>query len=182
MHWGIPLPHKRRARSNVYAAQAALRVKTPPGASPHIFQKGEVKMITVERKPIQRRSSSMPEKSDYVIVNWRIPTHPHTWRPPTDVYEREESVVVRVEIAGMNENEFSISLDQNILAIHGVRQDTNERRAYHQMEINFGEFLTTIEIQALIDVEHVSAEYQNGFLWVLLPKAQPKIINIKENE
>ncbi len=145
-------------------------------------------MITVALKPIQRRSSSMPEKSDYVFVNWRISSHPHAWRPPTDVYEREDSVVVRVEIAGMNENDFSINLDQNILTIHGIRQDTaasgagRERRAYHQMEINFGEFLTTVEIQAPIDIEHVSAEYQNGFLWVLLPKAQPKIIKIKENE
>ena len=139
-------------------------------------------MITVVLKPIQRRSSTMSEQNDYMLVNWRIRSNPHTWRPPTDVYEREDSIVVRVEIAGMNDSDFSISLDQNILLIRGVRPDVNERRAYHQMEINFGEFLTGVELQTPIDTERVTAEYQNGFLWVFLPKAQPRVIKIKENE
>ncbi len=139
-------------------------------------------MITVEFQPNQRRNPPVPDKSDFVIVNWRISSHPHAWRPPTDVYEREDSIVVRVEIAGMNESDFTISLDQNVLAVRGVRQDTAERRAYQQMEINFGEFLTAVEIQVPVDAEHVQAEYTNGFLWVILPKAQPKIIKIKENE
>jgi HSP20 family protein len=139
-------------------------------------------MITVALKPNQRRNSPLPENTDYLMVNWRITSHPHTWRPPTDVFEREDTIVVRVEIAGVNESDFSISLDQNVLSIGGVRADINERRAYHQMEINFGEFLTAVEILVPFDMEHVQAEYQNGFLWVTLPKAQPKIIKIKENE
>jgi HSP20 family protein len=139
-------------------------------------------MITVVFKPNQRRNPPVPDKSDFDIVNWRISSHPHAWRPPTDVYEREDSIVVRVEIAGMNENDFTISLDQNVLAIRGTRTDTAERRAYHQMEINFGEFITAVELQVPVDADHVQAEYQNGFLWIFLPKAQPKIIKIKENE
>ncbi len=139
-------------------------------------------MINVALKPGQRRTSPLPDNSDFVIVNWRISSHPHTWRPPTDVYEREDSIIVRVEIAGMNENEFVINLDQNILAVRGVRADLNERRAYHQMEINFGEFFTAVEIQMPIDVDRIQAEYQNGFLWITLPKTQPKVIKIKENE
>jgi HSP20 family protein len=139
-------------------------------------------MITVAFKPVQRRSSSIPENPDYVIVNWRINSNPQTWHPPTDVFEREDHIAVRVEIAGMNETDFSITLDQNTLVIRGVRSDTNERRAYHQMEINFGEFFSAVELFVPIDSDHIKAEYQNGFLWILLPKAQPKIIKIKEIE
>ena len=139
-------------------------------------------MITVALKPSQRRNPTVPDNTDFVMVNWRISSHPHTWRPPTDVYEREDSIIVRVEIAGMNENDFVVNLDQNVLTVRGVRIDVSERRAYHQMEINFGEFFTAVEIQLPIDFEHVQAEYQNGFLWVTLPKAQPKVIKIKENE
>ena len=139
-------------------------------------------MITVEFKPGQRRSPQVPESPDYVIVNWRVSSRTHAWRPPTDVFEREESLVVRVEIAGMKEEDFLIQLDQNILFIRGSRQDISERRAYHQMEINFGEFFTAVELQVPVDVENIRAEYQNGFLWVILPKAQPKIIKVKDNE
>ncbi len=139
-------------------------------------------MITVALKSSQRRNPPVPDSSDYLIINWRISPHTHTWRPPTDVYEHEDDVVVRVEIAGMNESDFAISLEQNILVVRGVRPDINERRAYHQMEINFGEFFTAVEIQVPIEFEHIQADYQNGFLWVILPKAQPRVIKIKENE
>ncbi len=139
-------------------------------------------MIPVALKPGQRRGSQGPENPDFVIVNWRISSHPHTWRPPTDVYEREDSLVVRVEIAGMKEEDFTIQLDSNILTIRGVRQDSSDRRSYHQMEINFGEFFTAVELLIPVDAQSVRAEYLNGFLWVILPKALPKIIKIKDNE
>jgi HSP20 family protein len=138
------------------------------------------KMITVASKPGQRRPIQGAENPDFVIVNWRVSSHPHMWRPPTDVFEFEDSVIVRVEIAGMKEEDFLIQLEQNVLVIRGVRQEINERRAYHQMEINFGEFLTAVELQIPFDTQSVSAEYQNGFLRIRLPKAQPKIIKVKE--
>lgn len=122
----------------------------------------------------------MPDNNEFMVVNWRVTPRPRAWRPPTDVYELDDKLVVRVEIAGMNENEFSISLDQNVLTVKGVRPDIAERRAYHQMEINYGEFATAVELLVPIDTEKVRAEYQNGFLWVYLPKAQPKIIKINE--
>jgi HSP20 family protein len=136
--------------------------------------------MNVELKPGQRKNPQIPDNNEYMIVNWRVNSRPRAWRPPTDVYEHEDKFVVRVEIAGMNENDFSISLDQNVLTIRGVRADIPERRAYHQMEINFGEFATAVEILSPIDTERVRAEYQNGFLWVILPKAQPKQIKINE--
>lgn len=138
-------------------------------------------MINVTLKPNQRRSPQTPDNSEYMIVNWHVVTsRPRAWRPPTDVYEHDDRIVVRVEIAGMNESDFSISLDSNILTVRGVRADSNERRAYHQMEINFGEFMTAVEFTIPIDSQHVRAEYQNGFLWIYLPKAQPKVIKINE--
>ena len=97
------------------------------------------------------------------------------WRPPTDVYESEEAVIVRVEIAGMHETDFSIILDGRYLSIRGVRQDVAERRAYHQMEIRFGEFNVDVEMPAAIDVENVQATYQNGFLKIVLPKVRIRI-------
>lgn len=136
--------------------------------------------MNVELKPGQRKNPQIPDNNEYYIVNWRVNTHPRAWRPPTDVYEHEDKIVVRVEIAGMDESDFSITLDQNTLSIRGIRTDGTERRAYHQMEINFGEFSTSVDILVPIDSDQVKAEYQNGFLWVTLPKAQPRIIKINE--
>ncbi len=83
----------------------------------------------------------------------------------------------------MHEGDFAINIDQNVLSISGLRPDVSERRAFHQMEIPFGEFSTVVEISSPIDVDSVQAEYKDGFLVVTLPKAKPKEIKInKEND
>jgi len=116
---------------------------------------------------IQRLS---PE-SVHLHLSMRSPA----WRPPTDVYEIEDAVIVRVEIAGMHETDFSIVLDGRYLSIRGIRQDIPERRAYHQMEILFGEFSVDVEMPVAVDAENVQAIYQNGFLKIMLPKMQLRI-------
>jgi HSP20 family protein len=112
------------------------------------------------------------------LMHLYMPVRPHVWRPPTDVYEIEGAVIVRVEIAGMAESDFAILLDGQSLSIRGFRPDVSERRAYHQLEIRFGEFSVDIELPAPVDIDRVEAVYQNGFLKVTLPKAHPKHIPI----
>jgi HSP20 family protein len=113
-------------------------------------------------------------------LRWRIASRPYVWRPPTDVFENEEAIIVRVEIAGMRESDFAIHLVDRNLQIRGVRQDIPERRAYHQMEIPFGEFCTEIELIVPIIPDGVDAVYRDGFLRVTLPKARPQHIKVGE--
>jgi HSP20 family molecular chaperone IbpA len=108
----------------------------------------------------------------------RLVSRPHPWRPPTDVFETEKAIIVRVEIAGMRESDFTLSLVERNLLIKGIRQDTNERRAYYQMEIPYGEFSTEIELPYPIIVEETEAVYRDGFLRIFLPKARPQQIKV----
>ncbi len=110
---------------------------------------------------------------------WRIISRPHAWRPPTDVYETEDAIIVRVEVAGMREADFTISLVERSLTIRGIRQDTSERRAYHQMEIAFGEFHAEVELPYVVIPDKVEATYQDGFLRVVLPIEHPKHIKVE---
>jgi HSP20 family protein len=110
---------------------------------------------------------------------WRITSRPHAWRPPTDVFEIEGAIIVRVEVAGMRESDFTISLVERNLTIRGIRQDTAERRAYHQMEIAFGEFTSEVELSLPVMTEKVEATYRDGFLRITLPLAQPKHVKVE---
>jgi HSP20 family protein len=112
-------------------------------------------------------------------VGWQVSLHSYAWSPPTDVYETEANFVVRVEAAGMREEDFSINVEDNFLVISGIRSESAEWRAYRQMEIRFGEFSTTIEIPLGVDVSKADADYKDGFLNVLLPKLKPTNIIIK---
>jgi len=110
-------------------------------------------------------------------VSWQVRSS--GWSPPTDVYETEANFVVRVEVAGMKDEDIEVAIENNMLMISGHRPDLNERRAYHQMEIRFGKFEIAVEIHVPVEIEKSAAEYKDGFLVIQLPKASPKHIEVK---
>lgn len=110
-------------------------------------------------------------------VSWQVRSS--GWSPPTDVYETEERFTVRVEVAGMRDDDFDVAIENSVLMISGNRSDLNERRAYHQMEIRFGKFEIAVEIPIPVDIEKSVAEYKDGFLVIQLPKASPKQIEVE---
>lgn len=110
-------------------------------------------------------------------VGWQVRSN--MWSPPTDVYENESSYIIRMEIAGMREEDFDVSIQNNTILITGSRPDAHERRAYHQMEIQSGKFETTITLPGAFNIEQTHAEYQDGFLTITLPKASPNHIKVK---
>ena len=103
-------------------------------------------------------------------VEWVYGGRKRVWRPPTDVYETNEHVVVRVEVAGLRVEDFDISLTGRRLVISGLRRDPAEKLAYQQMEINYGEFRTEVYLPSALDHDKVEATYEAGFLSVRLPK------------
>ncbi len=128
---------------------------------------------------VRKSNASLTETRREVLhaVSWQV--YSSVWSPPTDLFESEEALVVRVEIAGMKEEDFEVALENNVLLIAGARSDSPERRAYHQMEIRFGKFATSVALPVPVDAEVARAEYKDGFLTVTLPKAKPNQIKVK---
>ena len=95
-----------------------------------------------------------------------------SWKPATDVYETESDYVVVMELAQIKTEEISITFQEGVLLIRGVRKAVPppEPRRYHKMEINYGPFERRIAIPSEIDLEGLSAKYSNGFLEIRLPK------------
>jgi HSP20 family protein len=101
---------------------------------------------------------------------WSLSYQGRTWRPPTDVYETADAVVVKLEVAGMSEEDFDIAFVDGNLLIRGIRHDPTEKLGYHQMEISYGEFRVEVYLPVPILPDRIAATYQNGFLLVSLPK------------
>jgi HSP20 family protein len=110
-------------------------------------------------------------------ISWQVRSS--VWTPPTDLYETEDGFVVKVEIAGMREEDFEVAIENNVLIISGNRSDLNERGAYYQMEIRSGKFEIAIEMPAPVNVEKAIAEYKDGFLMINLPRANAKQIEVE---
>lgn len=114
-----------------------------------------------------------------VSGRWAGLSQYRTWHPPTDVYETETHYVVRVEVAGMSEGNFTISIAERTLVITGVRQDPSDKLACHQIEISYGEFRSEVILPGPVDDGDIEAIYSDGFLKVVLPKKPPQKVPVR---
>jgi len=137
---------------------------------------------SIRKSRSSSRASAETRRDTVGPVGWQVQVRAGVWSPPTDVYETEENYVVRVEIAGMREEDFEITMENKFLMISGSRPDIPERRAYQQMEIRFGKFETAVGIPGPVDLESSRADYSEGFLTVTLPKAKPNQIEVTEEK
>lgn len=130
---------------------------------------------SVQLQPAE--DDSWPPRAEHDVM-WGIRRNPHKWRPATDVFETGETYRVVVEIAGMRGADISVTFEQGTLAIRGERHETDAQRAYHQMEIPFGEFESVVELPEPIAAGNIEAAYVDGFLRVTLPKLKPTKVEI----
>ncbi|MEE8163255.1 MAG: Hsp20/alpha crystallin family protein [Anaerolineae bacterium] len=136
---------------------------------------------------IEGMEAEMDRLFDEVIPSrrWLPLRRTRTWRPPTDVYETDTCAVVNVEIAGMEEGDFTISLSNRNLTITGVRHDPLAEAqgltlSYQQIEIRYGDFETEVYLPWAIVEEEIEATYEDGFLRVVLPKAKAQKVPVVE--
>lgn len=102
---------------------------------------------------------------------WAVPAAT-VWRPPTDVYETRNELVVIIEIAGVSDEDLTVTLFSDHLVVEGYRHEPelSSSDACHQLGIKYGEFRSEISIPFSVDHDSVSAEYTNGLLKIVLPK------------
>ena len=132
-------------------------------------------MPTIIRKPVSRLVES--RRDVYMAASWQV--HSSVWTPPTDVYDTESKLIVKVEVAGMREENFEVAVEEQVLLIRGNRTDHNQRRAYYQMEIRYGKFEIAIGLPSGLNLEEAHAEYKEGFLTITFPKIQAKKIEVE---
>ena len=106
------------------------------------------------------------------------PKHPlrtsseEKWQPYTDVYETKDALVIKIELAGVERKNIFVNLHEGRLLVRGIRRDPspNEKRIYHQVEINYREFERVIVLPETVRLDAVKAEYKDGFLTIVVAK------------
>lgn len=96
-----------------------------------------------------------------------------TWMPPTDVYETQGDIVIKMSLPGVRTADIDIRVDGDTITIAGIRRPNEGTRVvcYHQMEIRNGYFERTVAIHKPFDPERITAHYEDGFLRVVVPRA-----------
>ena len=106
------------------------------------------------------------------------------WAPPVDIFERQDHLVIRAEVPGVEMEDMDIRIENGVLTLHGERKqgtEVEEQNAY-RMERIYGMFTRSFSLPTTVDAAKVTATYKDGVLEVTVPKietAKPKKVEIK---
>src|SRR5512147_1849115 len=86
------------------------------------------------------------------------------WTPRVDTFVKDDKIVVRADVPGVDPKQVDISLEGNVLTIRGERKAQEEKADYR--EVYYGRFERRIRVPNGTEPEKISAKYTNGVLEV----------------
>lgn len=122
-------------------------------------------------------ASSFSRNSDDEIVRG-------AWNPSVDIFENKDQIVLEAELPGIKADDVNISIENNVLTIHGERkfEKKDEGDNFHRVERSYGSFTRSFTLPPTVSSENANAEFENGVLRLTLAKreeAKPRRIEIK---
>jgi HSP20 family protein len=95
-----------------------------------------------------------------------------SWRPPMDMYETPEEVIIRAEIGGVDKEDLEVEISSKAVRIQGKRPTpaAGHNCTYRLAEIQYGRFERILFLPSPIDPDKVSAASKNGLLEIRLVK------------
>jgi HSP20 family protein len=106
---------------------------------------------------------------------WRDFPMPFEARMPrVDVIERDEDVLVRAEIPGVDKENIDVSLTENSVTIKGSsrKEEKEEGGDYFRREISEGSFTRTLALPGNVDIDSAKATFKDGILEVAIKKVE----------
>ena len=102
--------------------------------------------------------------------------------PAANIIETPDSFQLDLAAPGMKKDDFKIHLENNILTISSEVEDEKleEGKNYSRKEFFFGSFTRSFTLPKIVDLEKISADYENGILKVMLPKKEEAKLDIKK--
>ncbi|SVE00636.1 uncharacterized protein METZ01_LOCUS453490 [marine metagenome] len=96
------------------------------------------------------------------------------WRPVVDIDEKSEEYIIAAELPGMEKDSIDVTVADGRLTIKGVKKQgtQSEYENVHRVERRYGSFVRSFDLPSAVDAESISAEYRDGVLKVMVPKAE----------
>ena len=106
---------------------------------------------------------------------WEWPELPQPFagkRPNVDVIDRDDEILVRAELPGVEKKDLEVSMSENTLTIKATSSYEKEesKEDYFRSEIAHGSFARTITLPCEVDESKTSAKFSNGVLELTMPK------------
>ena len=105
------------------------------------------------------------------------------WNPSVDIYNEDNSIVLKAELPGVEKDDINIDVKDRVLTLKGERSIDNEvkEESYYRRERSFGKFERRFSLPENVNADDIKADYKDGILRIEIPKpveVQPKQITV----
>jgi len=92
--------------------------------------------------------------------------------PALDIYEDKDNIIVETQLAGIDPEKVSVSIEDNVLYIKGEseRKSEVEEKNYYRKEIKRGSFYRSVPLPEKVKGDEATALTEDGVLKISVPK------------
>jgi HSP20 family protein len=100
--------------------------------------------------------------------------------PAVDIYEKEQEIIVEMELPGVQEKDIKILLFPSRLEVSGLKREMAGQpdARYLRLEREFGVFRREVFVPCAVDQEKTYASLENGILTIVLGKPPKKMLDV----
>jgi HSP20 family protein len=97
-----------------------------------------------------------------------------TWRPMVDIFETDSGVALLMDLPGVDKNDLSVEIKENVLTIKGQRaiETAVTEDRYYRRERSCGAFQRSFAMRAMVAPDAINATFKNGVLKIELPRPE----------
>lgn len=105
----------------------------------------------------------------------RFARSPFDWAPQTEIFERDNQLVVRADLPGLNKEDIDLDITDDRITIRGERKSEHEEneKGIYRSERSYGSFYRSLPLPDGVDPDKAKANFTNGVLEVTMPLTQP---------
>ncbi len=125
---------------------------------------------------------------DRMLVPFRNATHEYNFiGAPCDIHESEARYSLTLDLPGINKDDINIETTESSVTVSAERKHDSmiEGLTSHRHERSIGSIKRTFTLPEGVDTEKIQANYENGVLYLSIPKvevAKSKKIEISDGK
>ncbi|HKX31789.1 MAG TPA: Hsp20/alpha crystallin family protein [Blastocatellia bacterium] len=141
--------------------------------APSIFSLNPIEMLVMSPFELMRRLTDEMDRSFENLNRSRSINGSETaiWSPAVEVFERDNNLIVRAELPGLEKDNVKVEVTDDGLIIQGERKCEHEDRqeGFYQTERSYGQFYRLIPLPEGANLDQVKAQFTNGVLEISVP-------------
>jgi HSP20 family protein len=150
------------------------------GYAPSLFSLSPREVFTASPFELIRRFS---DEMDQAFENFGLwgqgrtqggATQMAMWAPAIEVFQKDNNLIVRAELPGVNKDDVKVRVTDDGLVIQGERKEEQEEKkeGFYRSERRYGQFYRLIPLPDDVNLDQVRADFNNGVLEITMPVPQ----------